>query len=168
MGYAVQKVDSQFFTVSKSIDTATSLTGKVAGLNVKNSTEFNEVPSLKLRGENPILIIDGIPYGNMILNEIAPDDIESIDVLKGATVSALYGARRTSGAIMGTTKRGSFHEGINVDENSNTMFFSGYLAFPEVQSSYSRGYGGKYNSDDVWASDHSAVLTTFELMPSLK
>ena len=64
-----------------------------------------EAPSLKLRGETPILIIDGIPYGNMTLNEIAPDDIESIDVLKGATASALYGARGTTSTIMITTKR---------------------------------------------------------------
>lgn len=105
LGYAVQKVDAKALTSAKSIDVGTSLTGKVAGLNVKNSTEFNEAPSLKLRGETPILIIDGIPYGNMTLNEIAPDDIESIDVLKGATASALYGARGTTGAIMITTKR---------------------------------------------------------------
>ena len=75
LGYAVQKVDAKALTSAKSIDVGTSLTGKVAGLNVKNSTEFNEAPSLKLRGETPILIIDGIPYGNMTLNEIAPDDI---------------------------------------------------------------------------------------------
>lgn len=150
LGYAVQKINTESLTSAKGIDVGTSLTGKVAGLNVQNSTEFNASPVLKLRGETPILIIDGIPYGNMSLNEIASDDIESIDVLKGATASALYGARGSTGAIMVTTKRGTKNEGINVEINSNTMFFSGYLAFPEVQSSYSRGYGGKYNSDYVW------------------
>lgn len=59
LGYAVLKVDAKALTSAKSIDVGTSLTGKVAGLNVKNSTEFNEAPSLKLRGETPILIIDG-------------------------------------------------------------------------------------------------------------
>ena len=150
LGYAVQKVDAGSLTTAKGVDIGSSLTGKVAGLNVKNSTEFNEAPTLKLRGETPILIIDGVPYGNMSLNEIAPDDIESIDVLKGATASALYGARGTTGAIMVTTKKGAEKEGLDVEVNSNTMFFSGYLAFPEVQSSYSRGYGGKYNTDYVW------------------
>ena len=129
---------------------ATSLTGKVAGLNIQNSTEFNETPKIKLRGETPLIIVDGVPYGNITLDEIASDDIESIDVLKGATASALYGARGTSGAIMITTKKGANEEGLNININSNTMFFSGYLAFPETQHSYSRGFGGKYNNDYVW------------------
>lgn len=151
LGYAVQKVNANALTSAKGIDVGTSLTGKVAGLNVKNSTEFNTTPSLKLRGETPLLIIDGVPYGNMSLNDVASDDIESIDVLKGATASALYGARGATGAIMITTKKGSQNEGINVEVNSNTMFFAGYLAFPEVQTSYSYGAGGKYNTSGyVW------------------
>ena len=151
LGYAVQKVDAQSLTSVKTIDVGTSLTGKVAGLNINNSTEFNSSPSLTLRGSSPLLIIDGVPYGNMSLNDIASDDIESLDVLKGATASALYGARGSSGAIMITTKKGSQSEGIDVEINSNTMFFAGYLAFPEVQTSYSVGSGGKYNdSGYVW------------------
>lgn len=150
LGYAVQKVTGDKLPLAKTVDVATSLTGKVAGLNIQNSTEFNETPKIKLRGETPLIILDGIPYGNISLDEIASDDIESIDVLKGATASALYGARGTSGAIMITTKKGSDHEGLNININSNTMFFSGYLAFPETQHSYSRGFGGKYNNDYVW------------------
>lgn len=165
LGYAVQKVKSSDLTSAKGLDVSSSLTGKVAGLNVQNSTEFNETPSLKLRGETPLLIIDGIPYGNMSLNEISSDDIESIDVLKGATASALYGARGSSGAIMVTTKRGSLNEGINIDINSNTMFFAGHLAFPEVQSSYSRGYGGKYNSDYVWGDKLDIGRTAIQYDP---
>lgn len=61
-------------------------------MNVKNSTEFNTAPSLSLRASAPLLVIDGVPYGNVGLNDIAADDIESVDVLKGATASALYGA----------------------------------------------------------------------------
>lgn len=150
LGYAVQKVTGDKLPLAKTVDVATSLTGKVAGLNIQNSTEFNETPKIKLRGETPLIIVDGIPYGNISLDEIASDDIESIDVLKGATASALYGARGTSGAIMITTKKGADHEGLNININSNTMFFSGYLAFPETQHSYSRGFGGEYNNDYVW------------------
>lgn len=150
LGYAVQKVKTEGLSTSKGVDLASSLTGKIAGLNIQNSTEFNAAPVMKLRGETPLLIIDGVPYGNMSLSEIASDDILSIDVLKGATASALYGSRGSSGAIMVTTKKGSGNEGINVEVNSNTMFFAGYLAFPKVQSSYSRGQGGKYDSDYVW------------------
>lgn len=150
LGYAVQKVNTKELVSSKGVDLGTSLTGKIAGLNVQNSTEFNSAPILSLRGETPLLVVDGIPYGNVSLNEIPADDIESVDVLKGATASALYGGRGSVGAIMVTTKKGSQNEGINVDVNSNTMFFSGFLALPKVQSAYSRGYGGKYNSDYIW------------------
>ena len=85
LGYAVQKVDGDKLAAVKTVNVATSLTGKIAGLNVKNSTEFNTSPSLSLRASAPLLVIDGVPYGNVGLNEIAADDIESDDVLKRAT-----------------------------------------------------------------------------------
>lgn len=105
LGYAVQKVKGDNLTIVKSVDVGTAITGKIAGLNVQNSSEFNEAPSMQLRGETPLLVVDGVPYGNITLRDIASDDIESIDVLKGATASALYGSRGGSGAIMVTTKR---------------------------------------------------------------
>ena len=145
LGYAVQKVGGSKLSTVKPVNIATSLTGKVAGLNVTNSTEFNTAPTLKLRGETPLLVVDGVPYSNISLNDIAADDIESVDVLKGATASALYGARGGSGAIMVTTKKGS-QEGLNISVNSSTMFNAGYLVLPEVQHGYSTGQGGKYLS----------------------
>lgn len=143
LGYAVQKVEGKSLASVKSVNVATSLTGKIAGLNVLNSTEFNEAPTLELRGETPLLVVDGVPYANMSLSDIAPDDIQSVDVLKGATASALYGARGGSGAIMVTTKKGD-KEGLNIEVNSSTMFNAGYLKLPEVQTSYSTGQAGKY------------------------
>ena len=143
LGYAVQKVSGDKLSTVKSVDVATSLTGKVAGLNVYNSTEFNQAPELSLRGETPLLVVDGVPYANLTLRDIAPDDIESIDVLKGATASALYGARGGSGAVMITTKKGK-EEGLQVQVNSSTMFNAGYLILPEVQHSYSTGQAGVY------------------------
>lgn len=83
LGYAVQKVGGSKLSTVKPVNIATSLTGKVAGLNVTNSTEFNTAPTLKLRGETPLLVVDGVPYSNISLNDIAADDIESVDVLKG-------------------------------------------------------------------------------------
>ncbi len=150
LGYAVQKVKGDNVAAVKSVDVGTALTGKIAGLNVQNSSEFNEAPSLELRGETPLLVVDGVPYSNITLRDIASDDIESVDVLKGATASALYGSRGGSGAIMITTKRGK-EEGLNVSVNSNTMFNAGFLRLPKVQTSYSTGMNGKYNSEDfVW------------------
>lgn len=150
LGYAVQKIDGNHLSAVKNVNVGTSLTGKISGLNVLNSTEFNAPPTLILRGERPLLVIDGISYRNMSLEDVAPDDIESVDILKGATASALYGARGGSGAIMITTKRGNI-EGLHINVNSSTMFASGYLKRPEVQTSYSSGSGGRYAVGDyVW------------------
>jgi TonB-dependent SusC/RagA subfamily outer membrane receptor len=145
LGYSVQKVATEGLTSAKGIAISSSLTGRVAGLNVRNSTEFFDAPTLRLRGEAPTIIIDGIPYSSISLSQLSPDDIESIDVLKGATASALYGAQASTGVIMVTTKKGSEAEGLNVEVNSNTMVFSGFLAFPEVHGMYASGTNGKMN-----------------------
>lgn len=138
LGYAVQKVAGDAVTTVKGIDVGTSLTGKVAGLLVRNSSEFTAEPQILLRGESPLIVIDGVPYGNMTLRDVPSDDIEDISVLKGSTASALYGYRGGSGAIMITTKRGGAARGLTVSVNSNTMFTAGFLAIPEIQSTYGR------------------------------
>lgn len=150
LGYAVQKVDGNSLSTVKSIDVGTALTGKIAGLNINNSSEFNSAPSFSLRGESPLIVIDGVPYYKISMRDIATDDIASIDVLKGATASALYGARGGSGAIMVTTKRGQ-KEGLDIQINSSTMFNAGFLKIPESQISYSMGMDGQYNpSGHMW------------------
>lgn len=150
LGYAVQELDNEQLTVAKGADVATSLTGKIAGLNIKNSTEFAASPTLTLRGNTPLLVVDGIPHYNVTLSDVPADDIESISVLKGSTASALYGSRGGDGAIMVTTKRAQ-KEGLDISVNSNTMFQAGFLKLPEVQSSYSSGGSGKYAPGDyVW------------------
>ena len=166
LGYSVQKVGGEKLTAVKPVNIATSLTGKVAGLNISNSTEFNESPSISLRGETPLIVIDGVPYANISLNDIAPEDVESIDVLKGATASALYGARGGSGAIMITTKRGK-KEGLEISVSNNTMFNAGYLRKPEVQKSYSSGINGLYNDNAsyVWGARLDAGLEAMQYNP---
>ena len=138
LGYATQNVGGNTLRTAKGIDVATSLTGKVAGLIVKNSAEFGQAPEVTLRGESPLIVIDGVPYGNMTLRDIPQDDIESIDFLKGATASALYGERGGAGAIMVTTIKGAASKGLDIAFNSSNMFESGYLAIPEMQTTYGR------------------------------
>lgn len=151
LGYAVQKVSGPSLQTVKGVSVGTSLTGRVSGLWVRNSTEFNQMPAISLRGESPLLVIDGVPYNNISLNNIAQDDIESIDVLKGPTASALYGSRGGSGAIIVTTKKGASGKGLTVTVNTNNMFNAGFLMLPKVQSSYSAGIGGVYDPTDyVW------------------
>ena len=150
LGYAVQKVGGAALSSAKGVDVSTSLTGRVAGLNIKNSTEFNTAPTIQLRGQSPLIVIDGVATQFVSLRDIPADDIDDISVLKGATASALYGAKGGAGAIMITTKK-SKGRGLDVQLNSSTMFDAGYLARPEVQSSYSSGQGGKYQAGSyVW------------------
>lgn len=166
LGYAVQKVKGEDLAKVKTVDIATSLTGKVAGMNVQNSTEFNDAPTVLVRGESPLIVVDGVPYSNITLRDISSDDVETIDVLKGATASALYGARGGSGVIMITTKKGSQSEGIDISVNSSTMFNAGYLAIPEAQSAYSSGTGGKYDSYDyVWGDKLDIGRTAVQYNP---
>ncbi|KAF5272336.1 hypothetical protein FQR65_LT17463 [Abscondita terminalis] len=116
-----------------------------------NSTEFNKIAFITLRGMDPYPGYHGVLYENMNLRDIPVDNIENINVLKGATATALYGERGAGGAIMVTTKKGLKSKGTEISVSTNNMFFSGYLALPSVQSSYSAGYGGKFNTDDeVW------------------
>lgn len=151
LGYSAQNISGDEFTNVKAVDAATSLSGKIAGLTILNSPNFNSEPTILLRGESPLIVIDGIPFENTRLKDISSDDIETLTVLKGATASALYGSKGASGAIMITTKRGS-EEGLHINASSNTMFNAGYLSLPEAQSSYSTGSGGKYRKGDefVW------------------
>lgn len=151
LGYATQKVQGEAMQKVKTIDPTSALTGKVAGLTIKNSSNFGVNADLTLRGEKPILVIDGVPTENMTLNDISSDDIQNIDVLKGATASALYGSRGSGGAIMVTTIGGnSKKKGLSVKLNSSSMYNAGFVVEPKTQKSYSSGFNGKYGDDYVW------------------
>ncbi|MDP4225458.1 MAG: SusC/RagA family TonB-linked outer membrane protein [Bacteroidota bacterium] len=154
LGYSVQKVSGESLQKVSGVDVATSLTGKVAGLLVKNSPDFAVAPTLTIRGENPLLVIDGVPYANKTISDMSSEDIVSMSVLKGATASALYGFRGANGAILITTKNGSTNKtaGLTADFATNTMFTAGFLAIPKVQSVYGRGNNNTYdkNATSVW------------------
>ncbi|NLR79695.1 SusC/RagA family TonB-linked outer membrane protein [Chitinophaga eiseniae] len=167
LGYAVQKVKGDAIQTVKGVDMATSLTGQVSGLVIKNSTEFFAKPKVELRGEDALLVIDGVPYANMTLRDVPADDIESLDVLKGPTASALYGSRATGGVLLITTKKGS-GTGLTVNVNSTTMLQSGFLAIPKTQSSYGRGQNGKIDNDYVWGPRLDAGNTARDWNPQTK
>src|SRR5690606_26314586 len=103
--------------------------------------------AVKLRGENAILIVDGVMQDNSNFWDITSDDIESINILKGGTASALYGSAGKYGAIMITTKRGS-KTGTQVEVNSTTSLQSGFIRIPKVQTTYGAGLGGEYRYID--------------------
>ncbi len=165
LGYSVQKISGEEATIAKGVNITTSLTGKVAGLNVRNSSDFNADLAIELRGATPMIVIDGVHSTNVTLREIAADDVESMEVLKGGTASALYGEAGRNGAIMITTKRAAT-KGVKISVNSNTMFHSGFLRLPEVQSSYSSGMKGEYMAyDECWGDKMDIGRTALQYDP---
>lgn len=161
LGYSVQKTSGETLKTIKGAELATTLTGKVAGLLIRNSSNFGTSAGISLRGEKPLIVVDGVPSSNMSLDDLAQDDIESIDFLKGATASALYGYRGAGGAIMITTSRGAKDkQGLSVSVNSSTMLNLGFVVTPDRQTSYSSGYGGKYGDDYIWGDKLDIGRTT--------
>ncbi|MEM9859248.1 MAG: SusC/RagA family TonB-linked outer membrane protein [Bacteroidota bacterium] len=148
LGYATQKVDGAALNKAQEPNIVANLTGKVAGLTVFNSTDFFDNNAFQLRGQTPLIVIDGVPNTSTNLWELNSNDVESIDVLKGAPASALYGSLGRDGAIMITTKRGGGKEGLQFEFTSNTMVAFDFLRIPETQATYGSGRLGQYRYVD--------------------
>ncbi|WP_082436082.1 SusC/RagA family TonB-linked outer membrane protein [Zhouia amylolytica] len=111
MATSVSKLDTQVLESASVSNAATALQGTVAGLRVTQTTgQPGATPAIQLRGGtafggggNPLILIDGVPGSFFALNA---DDIESIEVLKDAASTAIYGARAANGVILVTTKKG--------------------------------------------------------------
>jgi TonB-linked SusC/RagA family outer membrane protein len=143
LGYAVQEVKGEALVKAREPNVMSSLTGRVAGLNITNSTDLFQDPGISLRGKKPLIVIDGIPDQTADLWKINADDIESMSVLKGGNAAALYGNIGKDGAIMITTKRGKGKE-LSVELNSSTEFQPSFIRIPKVQTEYGNGNYGKY------------------------
>jgi TonB-dependent starch-binding outer membrane protein SusC len=109
---AVMSANIKDFEKSPNTNIVQSLQGAVPGLNIGQVTSAGETPSISIRGKNTIsgntsvlIVLDGIIYGNS-LSSINPSDIESIDILKDASATAVYGAQAANGVILITSKRG--------------------------------------------------------------
>ncbi len=110
---SVANVSEENFNKGVTRDAADLLQGKVAGLMITSgSGDVTRGSEIRLRGtstlqndQGPMIVIDGIPGGDM--STVAPADIESISVLKDASSAAIYGSRAAGGVILITTKRGS-------------------------------------------------------------
>ena len=102
-----------------------ALQGRVAGVNVvRNGGSPGNAGSIRIRGTgtinnaDPLIVIDGIPSGD--LNSVNPNDIASVEILKDASASAIYGTRAANGVVIVTTKRGNFEQPLKVSVNSYT------------------------------------------------
>ncbi len=134
-------------------DMAKMLQGKVAGVEMHGSGEPGGFVAMKIRGvssfnnNNPLFVIDGVVTDNPF--DFNPDDIESIQILKDASSSALYGSRAATGVVIITTKKGKAG-GLKVD-------YSGYIASQRVPRKLSVMNSAQYQ-DIVNAADLNAGL----------
>ncbi|GJM29470.1 MAG: SusC/RagA family TonB-linked outer membrane protein [Cyclobacteriaceae bacterium] len=170
LGYATSKVAPEEFTVNRSPVFMDALQGKVAGVNITKMGSGPQGSSkIRIRGvssfggnNSPLIVVNGVPIDNTNfgvsgdvsevgsnrnsdsgdgLSSINPDDIVSMNVLKGAAASALYGSRAKDGVIMITTRNRAEGEGIKVEWNVNYTSDSP-LDYTDYQYEYGQGEGG--------------------------
>ena len=178
LGYSTQAVDGDEIADTRRENFINALAGRVAGATITPTSGVPGASSqIVLRGatsiggnNQPIFVVDGIPYDNQTLNQenlvggtvsfanrnsdygnramdINPNDIESITILKGPEATALYGADGASGAIVITTKRGRAGKAsISYD---NSFRVEKVYRFPEVQTVYGIGNNGIFDPNFV-------------------
>ena len=165
LGYAAQTVNMNETQQNRTINLMSALEGKVAGLDISPPTAGSGASTkIRLRGQSafsgannaPLIVINGLPMdqgargadGNNSIDlgdnmqQINPDDIESMTVLKGATAAALYGSRAANGAIIITTKSGRGSSGLGVEYNLNYSA-DDVIDLTDFQHEYGQGQAGK-------------------------
>jgi TonB-linked SusC/RagA family outer membrane protein len=182
LGYATQELEGEELSQVKRDNFINNLQGKSAGVNVKGTGNIGGSANVIIRGSSSLtqnnqalFVIDGVPVNNSNYNnagqlsgrngydfgnaaaDINPNDIASMNILKGAAATALYGSRAANGVIIITTKKGAKSVGktkkYGVTINSNvTGGWYDKSTFPKYQNEYGGGYGtdlGWYNGDET-------------------
>jgi TonB-linked SusC/RagA family outer membrane protein len=170
LGYAVQEVKSDQLSQAASTNIGSALQGKISGMEIipssgmpGASTKITIRGSRSFTGDNtPLYVVDGLPisssYDISTLNSVTasdfstraldldPNDIESINILKGQAASALYGMRASNGVVLITTVKGkaAARNKVSVSFNSN-ITFDVISAIPDFQTEFAQGSGGRYN-----------------------
>ena len=128
---AITTVKSGYLNNGSYTNIGQLLQGKVPGLNISTSGDPNRPSAIVLRGastinssQSPFYVIDGIPGAD--ISVIAPDDIASVDILKDAAATSIYGNRAANGVIMITTKKGT--------KGPMKVAYSGYIGFEKVSN----------------------------------
>jgi len=154
---SVTNVTEKNFNAGITRTAADFIQGKVAGLTITTSTgDVTAEQSMRLRGtasltgsSEPFVVIDGVP--GLGLNSVAPQDIESISVLKDASAAAIYGSRSASGVILITTKKGT--------QDRTTVDYNVYGAVDIVSNKPDVLTADEYRQ---WADDNDVDITVFD------
>ncbi len=161
--YAAQQIKGDEVNNTRTANVGAALSGKVSGVEIRQGNQMGGSTNIVIRGtktlgnNQALFVVDGVPVDNSVTNsgnqqtgrggydygnaaaDINPDDIESINVLKGAAASALYGSRASNGVIMITTKKG--RKGLGVTINSGVTFGSiDKDTYVKYQDEYGAGY----------------------------
>jgi len=183
LGYATQQISGDQLTTVKSSNFVNQISGKVSGVRVKSSGNMGGSTNIIVRGATSVtgnnqalFIVDGVPMNNDVTNtdnqargangydygnpisDINPEDIESMNVLKGAAATALYGSRAARGVVIITTKKGKAsadtRKRFGVTLNSNlTIGMVDKSTFPTYQQENGGGYGPYYGPGTSQTSD---------------
>ncbi len=187
LGYATEDISGEDLTRSGSDNVINSLSGRAAGVQIINGDGVAGGSSrIVIRGNNsifgdnqPLIVVDGVPMTNeggvtgwdggqdwgTALNNINQEDIEDLNILKGPTAAALYGARGGNGVVLITTKKGKKQQGLGINFSSTYKLTTPY-GYRDVQNKYGAGgpvsfltptltqdangnyvYNGNYNAD---------------------
>jgi len=170
LGYAAQDLNSEDLIKASNPNLAGALQGKVSGVQISPSSGMPGASSkITIRGSRsfsgdntPLYIVDGMPisstwdkdtehsvtgtdFANRAI-DIDPNDIESINILKGQAASALYGIRASNGVVVITTRSGKgAKKGKPVVSFSSTVSFDKISRYPQFQSDYAQGIDGEYS-----------------------
>lgn len=175
IGYASQNVNSDDLNINRQANVVNALQGKIAGVTISSTGGApGQGANIQIRGINsidvgrdnqPLFVIDGVLFDNSTSTfgqsaelrgmsnraaDLNPDDVESINVLKGGAATALYGLRGANGVVVVTTKSGK--SGALRVGFTSTVGTESVNKFPEIQDKYTIGYGGVYNPEDFFPS----------------
>jgi len=154
MGVATAKVDNQELTQGGAANVMNGIQAKVSGLQINTvNNGVNPDTKITLRGNRHFLasnqalvVLDGVPVSATFLNSINPNDIESVNVLKGASAAALYGNDASNGVLIVTTKKGD--KGKLTIKVSNITTFEQVSYMPNMQTRFGSGSGEAVGSAD--------------------
>ncbi|CAL2088596.1 SusC/RagA family TonB-linked outer membrane protein [Tenacibaculum sp. 190524A02b] len=187
LGYAVTKVDGDALNTVKTTNVTSSLSGRVAGVNITSSGNLGGSTNIIIRGgasitgsNQALYVVDGVPISNGNANsgetargasgydfgnfasDINPDDIENVSILKGASATALYGERGANGVILITTKKGTSKNRLGVTVSSSVTFDQiNRSTLPNYQDQY--GGGNKTTFDEVTIDGNTYKVVQYDV-----
>ncbi len=177
LGYAIQEVKGKDISKNNSTNLVDAFSGKIAGVQIQSTGNIGGSTRILLRGatsltgnNQPLFVVDGVPidnsnfgsfgqakgvrddtngnidYGNAA-QDINPEDIASISILKGPNAAALYGSRASNGVILITTKSAKNKKGVGLSINQTTAMETAY-DFPPLQNIYGGGQSLTFTNFD--------------------